>query len=346
MISPSRRPVLTGLLGLLGLLSLVFAVQAGAAVSGPAAELIKHFGMQKIPDEGPWFVATYKSTDVLAAANLPARYKGEPHVFGGAIYCLETRDDFSAMHILRTDEMWHYYGGDPLELLLLHPDGRGETVVLGPDVLHGQQPQYVVPRGVWQGSRPIGASPDAYTFFGTTMAPGFEYPDFDIGYRDELQKAYPEFADRIAALTRTEFVTRPPQLAGAAATPLIAPPGPTVFTPADVKQIDVAPGIALHELAGREALAKSDAYSIALFNLAPGQGMPTSYNQVAEEVFLIASGVGEVTLDGKSTRVAAGATVVIKPKVRHSIKAARSKSLSFYAISVPAYSNEDYVLSH
>ena len=146
-----------------------------------------------------------------------------------------------------------------------------------------------------------------------------------------------------AALTRAEFATRPATAPEAKV--VVTPPGPTVFAPADVKPIAVGPGIVLHELAGREALAKSDAYSVALFTLAPGTGMPTSYNQVSEEVFLISSGAGEVTLDGHPTAVAAGATVVIKPKVRHSIKAAPGESLSFYAVSVPAYSREDYVLS-
>ena len=76
------------------------------------------------------------------------------------------------MHRLKTDEVWHYYGGAPLELTLLYPDGRGATVVLGPDIFKDQQPQFVVPRGVWQGARTLGAPADAYTFFGTTMAPG------------------------------------------------------------------------------------------------------------------------------------------------------------------------------
>jgi predicted cupin superfamily sugar epimerase/mannose-6-phosphate isomerase-like protein (cupin superfamily) len=325
------------------LLCLAFGAPLSAEPTGTAAQLIAHLKMQKIPAEGPWFTVTYKSSDVLPVASLPERYHGAPHVAGSAIYCLETKEDFSALHILQTDEIWHYYSGDPLEILLLYPDGHGETTVIGPDVLHGQHPQFVAPRGVWQGSRPIGSGADTYTFFGTTLGPGFEYGDFAIGYRDELQKAYPKFAEKIAALTRAEFATRPPTATSTKAE--VVAPAPTVFTPADVKQIDVATGIALRELAGRVAKAKTDDYSIALFNLAAGQGMPTSYNQVSEEVFLIASGSGEVTLDGKATAVTTGATVIIKPKVRHSIKAAPGEALAFYAISVPAYSPEDYVLS-
>jgi len=202
ILFPSPRPVFLALF-------LAVAATARAEPAGPAAELIRHLHMQKIPAEGPWFTVTYKSDDVVPAGSLPARYHGAPHVAGSAIYCLETREDFSALHLLQTDEIWHYYGGDPLEILLLYPDGHGETAVIGPDVLHGQHAQFTVPRGVWQGSRPIGAGPDSYTFFGTTLGPGFEYGDFAIGYRDELQKLYPKFATQIAALTRGEFATRP-----------------------------------------------------------------------------------------------------------------------------------------
>ena len=173
-----------------------------------AAALIKHFNMARIPQEGPWFVLTYNSPDVLARGALPERYDG-PRAAGSAIIALVTKSDFSAMHRLKTDEMWHYYGGDPLEMLILHPNGNGEVVVLGPDVLAGQKLQYVVPRGSWQGARPRGKGLDSYAIFGDTLAPAFEYSDFEMGYRDELQKAYPHQAALIEQLTRKEFLTRP-----------------------------------------------------------------------------------------------------------------------------------------
>jgi predicted cupin superfamily sugar epimerase len=91
---------------------------------------------------------------------------------------------------------------------LLYPDGRGEIVIVGPDVFSGQHPQFVVPRDVWQGSLPIGAGLETYSFFGNTLAPGFEFQDFEMGYRDELQAKYPQFTDHIARRTRSEFVRR------------------------------------------------------------------------------------------------------------------------------------------
>jgi predicted cupin superfamily sugar epimerase len=178
-----------------------------AIPEGQAQKLIRHFQMQKIPAEGPWFTVTYRSEDVLEANSLPSRYQGN-RVAGTAIYAVQTKEDFSAIHKLATDEIWHFYGGDPLEMLLLYPDGRGEIVIIGPDVFKGQHPQLVVPRDVWQGSMPIGAGPESYSFFGNTLAPGFEFDDFQMGYRDELQAKYPQFADDIVRLTRAEFQSK------------------------------------------------------------------------------------------------------------------------------------------
>jgi predicted cupin superfamily sugar epimerase len=173
----------------------------------PAQKLIQHFKMEKIPAEGPWFTVTYRSQDRLDAQSLPRRYKGD-RIAGTAIYAVQTKEDFSAMHKLATDEIWHFYGGDPLEMLLLYPDGHGEVVMVGPDVFKGQHPQLVVPRDVWQGSMPIGPEPESYSFLGNTLAPGFEFDDFEMGYRDDLQENYPQFADLIARLTRAEFQSK------------------------------------------------------------------------------------------------------------------------------------------
>lgn len=169
----------------------------------PAARLIERFKMEKIPDEGCWFSQTYRSTETIPGKDLPARYAGTDHSTGTAIYALETRAGFSALHRLNTDEVYHWYGGSAMEMLLLYPDGHGETLVLGPDVFRGERPQIVVPHGVWQGSRPVeSAGPEAYTFFGTTVSPGFEYGDFRMASRTELLEAFPGFAGQIAALTR------------------------------------------------------------------------------------------------------------------------------------------------
>ena len=95
-------------------------------------------------------------------------------------------------------------------MLLLYPDGHGETVVIGPDVFAGQHPQFTVPQGVWQGSAPVGGGAAGYSFVGNQLGPAFGYDDFEIGYRDELQKQISGVRDaRIGQLTREEFKARP-----------------------------------------------------------------------------------------------------------------------------------------
>lgn len=115
-----------------------------------------------------------------------------------AIYYLLAAPDFSALHALSSVEVYHWYAGSPLRLQLLHPDGRTEELVVGPDLDAGQLPQAVVPPGVFQGSSPLGE----WCLVGTTMAPPFAWDGFVLGDRAELQARYPAAAARIAELTR------------------------------------------------------------------------------------------------------------------------------------------------
>lgn len=115
-----------------------------------------------------------------------------------AIYYLLADPDFSALHALASVEVYHWYAGDPLRLLLLHPDGRSEERILGPDIDAGQLPQAVVAPGVMQGSSSLGS----WSLVGTTMSPPFEWNGFELGERQELQGRYPAAAQRIAELTR------------------------------------------------------------------------------------------------------------------------------------------------
>jgi len=116
-----------------------------------AADLIRRLGLAPHPKEGGFFRETYRALDAWPAAALPARY-GRDHRASTAIYYLLTPTTFSAIHRLQSDEIFHFYLGSPVRMLQLLPDGSGRSVVLGPDLLAGQQPQIVVPHGIWQGS--------------------------------------------------------------------------------------------------------------------------------------------------------------------------------------------------
>jgi uncharacterized protein len=311
------------------------------APPGVAGRLIAHFQMKRIPQEGAWFSVTYTSEDLLDGAALPPRYAGRPHAAGGAILAVVTPRDFSAMHRLKTDEVWHFHSGSPLKLLLLYPDGEGRTVTLGTNVFGGELAQFTVPKGVWQGAAPITATARSFSFVGTQMSPGFDSSDFEIGYRDELVRRYPAFAQSIGRLTRAEFITRasePPSRTDAPSTLS------RVFTAEDVPSVSASTGARLQELVGRVApLAKSSTLSIAKFTLSPGRSSGTSFNHRSQEVFLVIDGTGEVHLGDKVTPVNAESTVFIPAGEVHSIQADPNSRLTFYAVSAPAFSPEDYV---
>ncbi|HOP05848.1 MAG TPA: cupin domain-containing protein [candidate division Zixibacteria bacterium] len=163
-----------------------------------AEEIIKLLNLQPHPLEGGYFVESYRSDEF--ASKDSAAWHSTLKAYSTAIYYLLTPDTFSAMHRLPTDEVFHFYLGDPVTMLQLYPDGSSREIRLGQDLLYGQQVQVVVPKGVWQGMflNPGGA----YALLGTTMAPGFDYDDYEAGECERLTRAYPEVADIIERLTR------------------------------------------------------------------------------------------------------------------------------------------------
>jgi len=155
--------------------------------------------LEPLSTEGGYFAETYQSALRIPKASLPASYPGD-RAAGNAIYYLLTPDTFSALHRLPGDEIFHFYLGDPVEMLQLHPGGSGEVVLLGQDIAAGMHPQHVVPGGVWQGSRLRAGG--SYALLGTTMSPGFDYEDYETGSRQSLTQLYPAHAAMIASLTR------------------------------------------------------------------------------------------------------------------------------------------------
>jgi predicted cupin superfamily sugar epimerase len=162
-------------------------------------DIIKRLDLKPLEIEGGHFRETYRSGDILSKDLLPPRYQSE-RCFGTAIYYLLTPGIFSAIHKVNSDEIIHFYLGDPVEMLLLYPDGTGREVVMGQDVQNEQQVQLVVPRGVWQGASLQKVR--GFALMGTTVSPGFEYEDFILGKHESLSVGYPQYAKRILELTR------------------------------------------------------------------------------------------------------------------------------------------------
>lgn len=141
---------------------------------------------------------TWRAEETIPKTALPDRYPAE-RVAGTAIYFLLEPHTFSEMHRLIADEIYHFYLGDPVEMLQLWPDGSVRIVILGHDVVAGMHVQLLVPKGVWQGSRLVPGG--RLALLGCTMSPGFDYADYESGKREELVRAYPQAEEKIRALT-------------------------------------------------------------------------------------------------------------------------------------------------
>lgn len=156
-------------------------------------------GLAPLPVEGGYYTETYRAGPL--APNTPPDPHRRPRAIATAIYYLLTPDTFSALHRLPSDEIFHFYLGDPVEQLQLMPDGSGLISIIGPDLLAGMRPQVIVPAGVWQGARLAPAGFHGFALLGTTMTPGFDFADLESGLRDDLTTTYPAFHELIAALT-------------------------------------------------------------------------------------------------------------------------------------------------
>jgi uncharacterized protein len=165
-----------------------------------AEDVKKILGLQPHPREGGWYVRTYEAAEKLGAEAFADTRYGEARRTGTAIYYLLEPDTFSEMHRLKSDEVFHFYAGEAVEMLQLTGEGKGARVVIGNDLLLGQRPQVVVERGVWQGSRLVEGG--GWALLGCTVSPGFEFEDYEAGVREQLCDAWPEFAAEIRALTR------------------------------------------------------------------------------------------------------------------------------------------------
>lgn len=145
-------------------------------------QLLDHLGMTPLPVEATFFVSTYRSAADAAT--------GGP--VGTAMIGLYSADppSRSLFHRLTFDEVWHFYRGDPMRLVLLHPDGSTEEVIMGSDLLAGQLVQFVIPAGVWQAGELVGGG--RWALFGCTMAPGFTGTCFEGGRVGDLLAEYPD----------------------------------------------------------------------------------------------------------------------------------------------------------
>jgi predicted cupin superfamily sugar epimerase len=163
-----------------------------------AEQIIKHFKMQPLRHEGGYYIETYRATEQLKKEILPPGFSGDRNLSSVILYLL-TAKTVSLMHRLKCDEMFHFYMGNPVTMLQLHPDGSSEIVTLGHDIFNEQKVQVLVPKGTWQGAfiQPGGK----FSLMGCSVAPGFDEADFEIGDRETLLAKYPDMQELILHLT-------------------------------------------------------------------------------------------------------------------------------------------------
>jgi hypothetical protein len=146
-----------------------------------ASDIIEKLNLAPLQWEGDWFARSWTS---------PEKWNSTEQAAGSAIYYLITPNNFSTLHKVTTDEVFHFYKGDPCQFLIIYPNGHVEQPILGNDLESGQHPQIAVPKNCWQGLKPIENNYD-YSLMGATLAPEFIWEDFEHGNKD-LLKEYPE----------------------------------------------------------------------------------------------------------------------------------------------------------
>lgn len=162
----------------------------------PAEYWIEHLSLQPHP-EGGFYRETYRAEESIARASLPKRFAGA-RSFSTGIYFLLRSQDFSAFHRIQCDEMWHYYAGSSLSIYVLNKSGL-TTHQLGTRLEEGERPQVVIPAGHWFAAQVL--PPNSYVLAGCTVAPGFDFADFEMAKRDALMNEFPgerEIIERLA----------------------------------------------------------------------------------------------------------------------------------------------------
>ncbi len=149
-------------------------------------QLIQFYQLLPHP-EGGYYKETYRSTESLNVNSLPKRFNGERN-YSTAIYFLLEENSFSAFHRIQSDECWHFYAGDAVDIHVLHTNGKYELSKLGSNLDMGEQFHAIVPAGAWFATKTSGH----YSLVGCTVSPGFDFADFELAKSAELILQYPD----------------------------------------------------------------------------------------------------------------------------------------------------------
>ena len=163
-----------------------------------AQEIIKHLGLIPLPEEGGFYKETFRS-QMYVSLDLNNDGTQVKRTAGTCIYYLITPDDYSALHRVKGEEIFHFYLGDPVEMFQIDDEGT-RKIIIGQNITEGEKLQVVVPSGMWQGTRLIPGG--EFALMGTTVFPGFEFSDFELADRKKLLTAHPELSQDIMRYSR------------------------------------------------------------------------------------------------------------------------------------------------
>ncbi len=165
-------------------------------ITDQAAFWIDHLKLEKHP-EGGYFREAYRSEEIIKKGSLPQRFSGD-RSFSSSIYFLLKEDEYSGFHRIRSDETWHFYKGNPVEIYIIQDEGGIDCLVLGDEIEKGQQFQLTVKYGQWFAAKPINSK--GFSLIGCTVAPGFHFEDFELATEEELIRQYPDHSEIIKKL--------------------------------------------------------------------------------------------------------------------------------------------------
>lgn len=166
-----------------------------------AQTCIDHLALLPHP-EGGYYRETYRSAATMAVPGSTPDTPAQRNVCTGIYFLLEA-GNFSAFHRIQSDEMWHFYAGQALEVLEIDDAGTLIRTRLGPDFMNGDVPQYVVPAGRWFSSRVMPGG--TFSLVGCTVAPGFDFADFELADRQWLANKFPCHKNLVLELTRETY---------------------------------------------------------------------------------------------------------------------------------------------
>ena len=171
---------------------------AGKIIGVTANYYIDHLQLKPHP-EGGFYKESYRSAGTISSSCLPSDFSGD-RSFSTAIYFLLQAGDFSAFHKIKSDECWHFYEGETLLVHILQQNGFYNCIKLGRKLLDGERLQYVVPAGAWFASEPANSS--FFSLVGCTVAPGFDFADFEMAHKENLLELFPQHDSLIRRLCK------------------------------------------------------------------------------------------------------------------------------------------------